>query len=131
MIDPILTLAFSMQSAPGLYALLVASGISRAAKIPTGWEITVDLIRRVAMLENADCEPDPEAWHLSRFGREPNYSELLQELAKTSAERSQLLRRYFEPTDEERQRGEKVPTAAHNAVVVQFEIKVVLAVSQP
>ena len=37
-------------------------------------------------------------------------------LAKTSAERQQLLRAYFEPNDQEREEGEKEPTAAHRAI---------------
>jgi hypothetical protein len=114
--DPILSLAFSMQSSRGLYALLLGSGASRAARIPTGWDITLDLIGRVAAMEGANCEPDPTAWYVERYEREPNYSELLQNIARTSAERSQVLRRYFEPDDQERERGEKLPTAAHTAI---------------
>src|ERR1039458_2187571 len=114
--DPILSLAFSMQSSRGLYALLLGSGASRAARIPTGWDITLDLIGRVAAMEGANCEPDPTAWYVERYEREPNDSELLQNIARTSAERSQVLRRYFEPDDQERERGEKLPTAAHTAI---------------
>jgi hypothetical protein len=43
MIDPIHSLAFSIQANRGVYAVLFGSGISRSAKIPTGWEITLDL----------------------------------------------------------------------------------------
>ncbi len=41
MIDPVHSLAFSIQANPGVYAVLVGSGVSRAAKVPTGWEITL------------------------------------------------------------------------------------------
>ena len=37
-------------------------------------------------------------------------------MAKTPAERQQLLRRYWEPTPEEREQGDKAPTAAHRAI---------------
>jgi hypothetical protein len=40
-------LAFSVYESKGVYALLLGSGLSRAANIPTGWEITLDLIRRI------------------------------------------------------------------------------------
>jgi hypothetical protein len=33
-------LASSIYSAPGLYALLIGSGVSKSAYIPTAWEIT-------------------------------------------------------------------------------------------
>jgi hypothetical protein len=60
MIDPFIQLAFNIHSSPGVFALLLGSGASRSAEIPTGWEVMLDLIRKVAALENADCEPDPE-----------------------------------------------------------------------
>lgn len=115
-IDPIHSLAFSIQANPGVYALLVGSGVSRAAKIPTGWEITQDLIRRLAAVRGEECGSEPERWHLEKFGKEASYSDLLNDIAKTQAERQQLLRGYFEPTDEEREEGAKAPTAAHRAI---------------
>lgn len=47
--DDITRIAFSLHENPGIYALLIGSGVSRSAGIPTGWEITRDLIRRVAI----------------------------------------------------------------------------------
>ena len=44
-------LAFAIHENPGVYALLLGSGLSRSAGIPTGWEITLDLIRRVGALK--------------------------------------------------------------------------------
>ena len=44
--DPLTRPAFSIFENKGVYAVLVGSGLSRAAEIPTGWEITLDLIRR-------------------------------------------------------------------------------------
>lgn len=114
--EPILTLAFSMYTNKGAYALMLGSGISRAAAIPTGWEITMDLIRQVAQLTSEDCEPDPAAWYAQKYGKQPDYSELLDELAPTPTQRHQLLRGYFEPTEEEREQGIKRPTAAHKAI---------------
>ena len=50
MIGPIISLVFSMHSSKGVYALLLGSGISRSAEIPTGWEVTLNLIRKFANL---------------------------------------------------------------------------------
>jgi hypothetical protein len=94
----------------------LGSGISRASGIPTGWEVVLDLIRKVAMLVNENCEPDPADWFRKRHGMDPDYSVLLNEIAKTPTERQQLLRGYFEPTEEERSQGLKLPSAAHNAI---------------
>lgn len=116
MIDPIHSLAFSMHSNPGVYALLLGSGVSRAAQIPTGWEITLDLIRKLAGTLGESAEPNPEAWFEEKYGETPDYSKLLDALAKTPAERQQLLRPYFEPNEQEREEGVKQPTAAHRAI---------------
>ena len=116
MIDPVHSLAFSIQANRGVYAILVGSGVSRPAKIPTGWEITLDLVRKLAKLHEETCEPDPALWYRNKFDRDADYSGLLDELAKTPAERQQLLRGYWEPNGREREEGEKQPTAAHRAI---------------
>ncbi len=116
MIEPILSLAISMHANPGVYALLVGSGLSCSARIPTGWEVVLDLARKLAALQNEDCEPDPAAWYHHKFGRDADYSELLDAIGKSPAERQQLLRSYFEPTEEEREQGFKQPTHAHRAI---------------
>lgn len=116
MLDPILSLSIAMQSDPGVYALLVGSGLSRSAGIPTGWEVVLDLIRKIALLMDEDCEPQPDKWYRGKFGKEPDYSQLLDELAKSPAERQQLLRSYFEPTPTELEEGFKGPTQVHHAI---------------
>ena len=129
MIDPIHSLAFSIQANRGVYAVLVGSGISRAAEIPTGWEITLDLVRKLATLQGETAEPGPEAWYRENFGTEPDYSALLENLARMPAERQQLLRSYWEPNEQERAEGKKQPTTAHHAIaalVAQGFIKVII-----
>ena len=116
MIDPINTLAFSMCANKGVYALLLGSGVSRAARIPTGWEITLELVRKLAALQKENCEPDPASWFRTKAGKEPDYSDLLDMVAGTPAERQQLLRSYWEPTEDEREEGAKLPTKAHRAI---------------
>ncbi len=101
---------------PGVYALLLGSGISRAAEIPTGWDVVVDLTRRVAAAEGVTDAADWPAWHRERFGSEPSYSELLDGLALTPAERRSVLHNYIEPTPEDLEAGRRVPTRAHEAI---------------
>ena len=55
-------------------------------------------------------------WYRGKFKKEADYSEILDDLAKTPTERQQLLRAYWEPNDQERENGEKQPTAAHRAI---------------
>ena len=116
MIDPMVSLSFSVYSNKGAYALLLGSGISRSSGIPTGWEVVLDLIRKIAILEGENCEPDPTEWFKQKFQADPDYSKLLDEISKTPTERQQLLRGYFEPTEDERAQELKAPSDAHKSI---------------
>ncbi len=116
MMHPILSLAHSIQTSPNVYAVLLGSGVSRSAGIPTGWEVTLDLVERFAALSGEDTLGDPVRWYQDKVGKDPGYSELLDVLAKTPAERRAILHEFFEPSDEEREDGIKMPTAAHRAI---------------
>jgi hypothetical protein len=114
--DPSISLAVSLNAHKGVYALLLGSGVSKSAGIPTGWDVVLDLIRRVALLAGEDIGEDAVAWYRKKFGKVPDYSELVQTLAATPAERTSLLKEYFEPTEQEREDGMKLPTPAHQAI---------------
>jgi hypothetical protein len=116
LLDPVSALAFEMHTSKGVFALLLGSGISRSAKIPTGWEITLELVSRIAALQGADTNGDPEAWYRQTSGHDPDYSKLLDELATTPSQRQQLLRPFIEPSEAERESGAKRPTEAHQAI---------------
>ena len=111
-IEPIHALAISMQARPKLYALLLGSGVSKAAGIPTGWEVVLDLVSKLARMSGEEPE-DPCQWYKDKYGTEPNYSELLELIAPTSAGRQQLQRQYWEGDSPD---ATKQPTAAHKAI---------------
>jgi SIR2-like domain len=116
MIDSLTALAFSIYENKGVYCLLLGSGVSRPAEIPTGWEVTLDLVRRVAALQGVTDEPDWASWHKATFGAEPKYSELLDQLASTPDERRSVLHSYIEPNADDIAAGRKTPTRAHLAI---------------
>ena len=116
MIDPAVRISLALDANKGAYAVLLGSGVSAAAGIPTGWQIVSDLVTKVARLEGADVGGDPISWYKTRYGEEPEYSGLLNSVANSPTERSLLLRSYFEPTDDERRDGLKMPTAAHRTM---------------
>lgn len=116
MIDPLVSLAFSLESNKGAYALLIGSGISRPAGIPTGWEITLEMVRKVAATSGEQIEVSPEDWFREAYSKDPDYSELLDQLCKSPAERQQYLKPFFEPSTAEREEGLKQPTVAHQAI---------------
>jgi NAD-dependent SIR2 family protein deacetylase len=109
-------LAFSVHENKGIYALLIGSGVSRSAGIPTGWEITLDLVQKVAQAEGVAYQDDWSQWYKDTYGKSPDYSDLLEQLASTAAVRRQILSTYIEPSEDEREDGVKLPTAAHHAI---------------
>src|ERR1700758_2332974 len=101
-IDPLLSLAVSMHAQKCIYAVLLGSGVSRSAQIPTGWEVVLDLASRLATASGEECRGEAAAtWYQTKYGAPPDYSRLLDALAAPAAERQQLLRDYSEPTEEE------------------------------
>jgi hypothetical protein len=115
--DPILSLAISMQASPGTYAVLLGSGISRAAQIPTGWDVMMDVLGRLAAAADVvGGEAETVAWFTESYGEAPSYPVVLNAAAPTAPERRRLLEGFFEATEEDRQARRKVPTAAHHAI---------------
>jgi hypothetical protein len=114
--DPITQLAFSVYENKGVFAVLLGSGLSRSAEIPTGWEITLDLVRRVAEAQGVPEQADWAKWYREKTGQEPNYSVLLEEIASSPDEHRAILHRYIEPDEQDREEGRKTPTKAHHAI---------------
>ena len=74
MMEPMVSLAFALHSNRGAYAALVGSGVSVGAGIPTGWQVVLDLITKVAQVLGEDPGDNVAAWYEKRFGAEPDYS---------------------------------------------------------
>jgi hypothetical protein len=131
-LDPRITLATGLAAQPGVYALLLGSGASTGAGIPTGWGVVENLVRKVAAAANENLEPtgDWEAWWQSYSkGEELGYSSLLKQLASTAPARQALLKGFFEPSADDREDGLKVPGPAHRAIaelVARGTIRVII-----
>lgn len=115
-IEKLTTLAFSMYSNKGAYALLLGSGISRSAHIPSGWEVEEKLIQKLGASQGIIDSDDWHQWYKDKYQQSASYSSLLGEIVKTPTERVQLMKSFFEPTDEEKEIGWKTPTKAHLAI---------------
>ena len=107
---------FRCSAQPGVYALLLGSGVSRAAGIPTGWDVLGQLIKKLAKSRGFDPPTNPVDWYRENCGADANYSQMLGDLGTTPADRKSILQNYFEPTQEEREQGLKQPTEAHSAI---------------
>ncbi|WP_406490491.1 SIR2 family protein [Streptomyces sp. NBC_01604] len=128
-----MALALNMHASPGVYALLLGSGISIASGVKTGWGVVQDLVGKVAAVHSPDnaevraaAMADPERWWEDNYGEPLGYSGLLAAVAPMPAARQALLAGYFEPEDDEDDKG---PTAAHRAIarlVKRGSVKVIL-----
>lgn len=123
--DPLTKLAFTIQANKGVYALLLGSGISLSSGIKTGWGITCDLIARYAVgcgEKEPDFEDDQDRdlywakWYVDKYKKQPDYSDLLEKLGNTEAERQSIIKAYIEPSSEDIAQGKKAPTKAHHAI---------------
>ena len=115
-IEKLTTLAFSMYSNKGAYALLLGSGISSSAHIPTGWKVEEKLIQRLGAFQDVTKSDDWHQWYKDKYKHPASYSSLLEEIVSTPTERVQLMKPFFEPDDEEKELGWKTPTKAHKAI---------------
>lgn len=113
-----MSMTFSVRNNPGRYALLLGSGVSTEAEIPTGWAVVNRLIKRVAKAEGVsiDTDTDPADWYEDTYDEPATYENVIEGLAKTQTERRKLLEEFFEPSDDEAERGEKQPTDAHESI---------------
>jgi len=115
-IERLTTLAFSMYSNKGAYALLLGSGISRSAHIPSGWDVENKLIEQLAATQSVSDIKDWHQWYKEKYQGPATYSSLLEKLVTTPTERVGLMKPFFEPTDEEKDLALKEPTKAHRAI---------------
>ena len=115
-IDNFSALTLSVYNNKGVYALLLGSGVSLEAKIMSGWKVTEDLIKKVAVVQGEEVPNDAFEWYKKKCGCDAEYSNLLEQLGKKPSELESILRPYFEPSEEDETQGYKKPTAAHKAI---------------
>lgn len=122
-LSQLVSLATSIHAQPGVYAVLLGSGVSTGAGIPTGWGVVRDLVRRIAAASDPGNEDaakaawdDPENWWSAHGEGDLGYSTLLEQMAPLPAARQGLLAGFFEPNEEERAEGFKQPSKAHRAI---------------
>lgn len=118
-LSSLVSLATQVQSQPGQFAVLLGSGVSTGAGLPTGWQIVKHLVQTAA-LAHGEPEPGPqtdddiERWWAANGSGALGYSGVLEALAPTPAGRHALLEKFFEPAqDPEDSRG---PSEAHRAL---------------
>jgi hypothetical protein len=119
--NSIIKLSFSIYSSPGAYALLLGSGTSKSAGIMTGWEIMEDLIKKLGKIKGQENLDHPLCWYSETYNKEPTYDTLLDQLTSIQSERRELLSKYFEPTDIDRENGTRIPQLVHKSIASLVE----------
>ncbi len=121
-LSPLVSLATSMHSQPGVYAVMLGSGVSTGAGLLTGWGVVTELVARVAAASAPDdadavsaARADPESWWSQNGEGELGYSSLLEQLAPSAAARQGLLAGFFEPGSDD-ETPVRQPSKAHRAI---------------
>lgn len=124
-----------MHSQPGVYAVLLGSGVSTGAGLLTGWGVVTELVARVAAATapgddgaSADARADPEGWWSHNGEGDLGYSSLLEQLAPSAAARHGLLAGFFEPSSDD-ETPARQPSRAHRAIaelVRRGSVKVII-----
>lgn len=121
-LSPLVSLATSMHSQPGVYAVMLGSGVSTGAGLLTGWGVVTELVARVAAASAPDdadavsvARADPELWWSQNGEGELGYSSLLEQLAPSAAARQGLLAGFFEPGSDD-EMPVRQPSKAHRAI---------------
>lgn len=116
--DPIATLALNIQGQKGVYALLLGSGVSVAAGIPSGRKIISDLVEQLATKQGVPLQSDWIGWYTQEYRRKPDYSDLLERVAPKPAERLAFIQKFLSPQRDLSNPNDRtgLPTRAHQAI---------------
>lgn len=118
--DDIIPVAFAVLSSPKRYALLLGSGVS-GGRLPTGREITKDLIRRTAAASGERIDKEPLDWYRSRYREEPTFPGLFTMLKARDGDEEAILDGYFTVAGEEGGRVAPGPTPAHRTIAAMVK----------
>jgi hypothetical protein len=107
----------SVAEAPGVYALLLGSGISQGAGVATGWGVAMELATKIARANGVELDLDDheaiKTWWRRHSGEDVTYSGLLDELAWTPGHAQSVLRDFFERGRD----GQRLsPSVAHERI---------------
>lgn len=99
MIDPIIPLASSIGLKKGIYAFFLGSGVSKGAGVPTGFEIAREASKELYKLEKDQEEVDEDRFNQWLEEKDYTYSEVLEELFPTPADRRNFHEGKFKGTE--------------------------------
>lgn len=102
--DAVVPIAYAMQASPKRYALLLGSGISVAAGLPTASDVSGNMILAVARGRGEKVEGGRDnevclAWFKDTFGEPATFQRLMQELGISEGNRKDGLKKFIYETE--------------------------------
>lgn len=97
-LDPLIQLSVAMAVTPGGFAVLLGSGVSMEAGIPTGQRVFLDTVERLYRVQEGSDPPGPEElneWVVAESLDELGYSGLLERVLPTEQGRRDYLVSFF------------------------------------
>lgn len=128
--DGVVPVAYAMHASPKRYALLLGAGISVAAGLPSGRDVTAKMIREIALSHEKKIEggDDAEAciqWFGDEFKEPPTFDKLMAKLGIEEDNRRETLQPFILPTDDEGNTLSVEPTPAHRMIAELVKDKIV------
>jgi len=128
-----LKICSSIYTNPGAYALIIGSGLSTTAGIETAYGIQIQLAKEILqmkkLLPDPDMDPEEiEGFFIEKVG-EFSYESLLRYHNETSTERAFCIKKFIEPTEEDKEAGRRILTESHNTIAKLVEkgyIKIII-----
>ncbi|WP_214041190.1 SIR2 family protein [Methanoculleus sp.] len=119
--DAVVPVAYAMHASPKRYALLLGSGISVAAGLPTATDVSGNMILAVAegrgeKVERGENNEVCLAWFEEAFGVPATFQRLMTELGISEENRKDGLKKFIYRTDENGDPVPGAPTEAHRAI---------------
>ncbi|WP_265581469.1 SIR2 family protein [Methanofollis aquaemaris] len=128
--DGVVPVAYAMHASPKRYALLLGAGISVAAGLPSGKEVTAKMIREIALSHERRIEGGDDAkvciqWFTDEFDEPPTFDKLMAKLGIEEENRRETLQPFILPTDEKENPLPVKPTPAHRMIAELVKDKIV------
>jgi NAD-dependent SIR2 family protein deacetylase len=116
--DVIRKLASILNKNPRSYVLLLGSGVSSNAGIPTAWDLTMKLVREL-MPDNERANIEPENWYKGNYNQEVSFQNVLIQTTNNKDEKRNLIYDAF---------CDKEPTKTHKVIAKLIKAGIVQAV---
>lgn len=115
----LLSLAIQLASSRGEFVVFLGSGVSKAAGIPSGWDVHDRMLRELCIAATQDRDPSPavvQEWAENAGLASSDYSALIERVRPSIADRTAYLRSMFVREGDDQNEEVIPPTKAHQVI---------------